>query len=712
MENLNTYPGKPFPLGTEVKCDGVNFSVFSRNGTSVTIDFFHNSDDIEPFASVNLDPKINRTGDLWHVFVKGIQPGTLYLYKVDGPFEPTQGHRFNKNQYLLDPYAKAITPVSLFMNLPPAYVTPVDKLDIELSKNRKFAKFPKCVVVSDDFDWEGDKPINRPMKDTIIYETHLKGFTAGKGNGVSCPGTYHGFMERLPYLKDLGITAVELMPIEEFDEFENTNVNPRTGERMENYWGYSTMSFFAPKANFAADKTPGGCVREFKQLIKEMHKNGIEVILDIVFNHTAEGNEHGITFGFRGFDNTLYYLLVDSNKEYYMNFSGCGNTVNCNHPVVRQWIIDCLRYWVLEYHIDGFRFDLATILSRSQQGYLINFPPVLNAINEDPVLAKTKIIAEPWDAAGGYQVGWFPGGKRWAEWNDRYRDDMRRFWRGDEHMSTAAATRFSGSSDIYSGSGRKPWNSVNYITSHDGFTLNDLVSYNSKHNEQNGENNRDGTDNNNSYNYGYEGATANPAIERIRTQQIKNFLLSLLISQGTPMLLGGDEMRRGQQGNNNAYCQDNEISWFDWNNAGINGKLLMFTKRAIALRKNHAVFRRENFFSGQKENGVSDIQWVGPDGSNPDWEKLSRFLAFRLGGACAKNEDGKQDNDFYVAANTDKHDVNCQLPTLTDGKKWYRVADTSIDAEDSICEEGKEELLHAQSRYIVPGNSLVVLIAR
>jgi len=711
MEQVKTLPGKPLPLGAELSADGVNFSVFSRNGTRVILDLFANADDSEPYASIELNSADNRTGDIWHVFVPGLKAGTFYMYQVDGPFEPAEGHRFNKNQFLLDPYAKALTDVSFFLNLPPTYKTPVDKIDIELCKDRGLRKFPKSVVVDDSFDWQGDHPINRPLVDSIIYETHVKGFTAGKENGVSAPGTYRGFAEKIPYLTKLGVTAVELMPVFEFDQFENTNVNPRTGERMENYWGYSTMSFFAPKADYAADKTPGGCVREFKQLVKDLHRAGLEVILDVVFNHTAEGNEHGMTLSFRGFDNSVYYMLVDSHKEYYLNYSGCGNTLKCNHPVMRDLIIDCLRYWVMQYHIDGFRFDLAAILGRSQQGFVLKFPPILNQIEEDPILHNTKIIAEPWDAGGAYMVGAFPG-ERWAEWNDRYRDDIRRFWRGDEHASTAAATRMSGSSDIFSGSGRKPWNSINYVTCHDGFTMNDLVSYNGKHNEQNGEDNRDGTDSNWSYNHGYEGPTANPSIERLRNQQVKNFLLTVLISQGTPMLLGGDEFRRGQQGNNNAYCQDNDISWYDWNYTRVNDRLICFVQRAIMLRKNHAAFRRKDFFGGERAGKTPDIQWFSADGSNPEWEEMSRFLAFRLGGSYCINDDGKNDNDFYVAANTDKHDIIVMLPTLTDGRKWYRVADTSIVADDAITLPGKEEELRAQARYVVPANSLIILIAK
>ena len=712
MENLKTLPGLPAPLGASLREDGVNFAVFSRNATKVTLVFYNNASDCEETSCVELDPELNRTGDIWHVFVPGLKAGALYLYKVDGPFEPSQGHRFNPKSLLFDPYAKALTDVSLFHNLPPTYQTPVDKMDVELCEARHNFQFPKCVVVDDNaFDWQGDKPINRPLVDSVIYEVHAKGFTAHESSGVEHPGTYRGFVEKLPHLQRLGITAVELLPIYEFDEYENTNVNPRTGERMKNYWGYSTVNFFSPKAGFSSDKTPGGCVNEFKYLVRELHKAGIEVILDVVFNHTAEGNEHGITLNFRGFDNSIYYTLVGSHKEYYMNFSGCGNTFNCNHPVVQDFIIDCLRYWVLQYHIDGFRFDLAPILARDADGSLFRVPPLTRRISEDPILSKTKIIAEPWDAGGAYLLGNFPGG-RWAEWNDRYRDSIRKFWRGDEHLSTDAATRISGSSDLFALSGRKPWHSINFITCHDGFTMNDLVSYNGKHNEENGEDNRDGTDSNWSYNHGYEGPTKNPSIERLRTKQMKNFILTLLISQGTPMLLGGDEFRRGQQGNNNAYCQDNELSWFDWTVAPLNDRLITFTRRAIAMRKAHAVFRHSEFFKGEHSGMQADIRWYDVDGSLPDWNDISRFLAFTLGGSSVTNEDGKPDNDFYIAANTDRHDVMVTLPSLPEGEQWYRVADTSIEADDSIVEFGRCEPLRSQGRYVVPAGAMIILIAK
>ena len=708
----NCLPGNPYPLGAHIRDGGVNFAAFSRNGTRVILELYANEGDNDPYAALDLDPVRNRTGDIWHVFVPDLKPGALYLYRVDGPFEPHEGHRFNVKELLFDPYAKAITATSVFHSLPPNYRTPVDKTDVELEESRHFYQFPKCVVIDDKaFNWEGDRPINRPLSDSIIYEVHLKGFTAGRDSGVRNPGTYDGFREKIPYLKHLGITAVEFLPLYEFDEYENTNINPRTGDRMKNYWGYSTVNFFSPKAGFAADKRPGACVHEFKNLVKELHRNGIEVILDVVFNHTAEGNERGVMLNFRGFENSVYYLLVGSHKEYYMNYSGCGNTFNCNHPVVRQLILDCLRYWVLEYHIDGFRFDLAPILARGQDGSLCGFPPLTNAISEDPILADTKIIAEPWDAGGAYLLGGFPGG-RWAEWNDRFRDDIRRFWRGDEYVSNGAATRMSGSSDLFTISGRSPSHSINYVTCHDGFTMNDLVSYNHKHNDDNGEENRDGTDSNWSYNHGYEGPTKNPVIERRRNKQMRNYILTMLISIGTPMLLGGDEFRRGQEGNNNAYCQDNEISWFDWSIAGLNSSLIEFTRRAIALRRKHAAFRRATFFQGQRAGSIPDIQWFDMDGSTPEWNKISRFIAYELVGQYCVNEDGSRDNDFYIAGNTDRQDVMVTIPTPQPGKSWYLVADTSIEGADAIVEEGKAVKLQEQEHYVIPANSLIVLMAQ
>ena len=451
-------------------------------------------------------------------------------------------------------------------------------------------------------------------------------------------------------------------------------------------------------------------MREFKQLVKELHKAGIEVILDVVYNHTAEGNEHGYTFEFRGLQNDVYYSLPQNDKNYYMNFSGCGNSVNCNHPVASQMILDSLRYWVVNMHVDGFRFDLASILTRMSNGSVIpaEWPSITSAINADPVLANTKIIAEPWDCAGLYQLGGFPAGEnsRWSEWNGRFRDDIRRFNRGDENVATAAATRIAGSSDCYNHSGKKPMASINFITAHDGFTLNDLVSYNYKHNDENGEQNRDGSDDNISYNHGFEGECTNPKIENIRKKTIKNFFVHLMTAQGVPMMLGGDEMRRTQNGNNNAYCQDNEISWFNWDLAVKNQGFVRFASKLIELRKNHPVFRRTSFFTEtSNEQNVPEISWYDPFGKVPDWSKTGRFLAYKLDGQ-------NQDNDFYVATNLDLYDMTITLPALAGEKKWYRVADTSFDSPEDILEIGQEELLPAQRRYVLVSGSSVVLMSK
>lgn len=714
MSTLTAAPGSALPFGATPVRSGINFSVFSRNAASVILDIFAAQDDSAPIFSYALDPATNRTGDMWHVCIQGLKPGALYLYRVDGPFEPKKGHRFDRNQYLLDPYAKAVTDTSIFANLPPGYRTPVDRMDVELGKQHSAKDFPKCVVIDDgEFDWQGDLPLNYQLKDCVVYESHLKGFTAHSSSGVAHPGTYRGMIEKIPYLKRLGITSVELLPIQEFDEYENANRNPRTGERLKNYWGYSTIAFFAPKTSYAADRTPGGAVREFKELVRELHKNGIEVILDIVFNHTAEGNERGLTLNFRGFDNSIYYILEDNHKQYYKNFSGCGNTVNCNHPVVRSFIIDCLRYWVTEMHVDGFRFDLASILGRDRNGNLIKDPPVLERIAEDPILSRTKIIAEAWDAGGAYQVGNFPGG-RWAEWNDRFRDEIRRFWRGDDYLAGGAATRIAGSADLYQDDGRKPCHSVNFITSHDGFTMNDLVSYNGKHNEQNGEGNRDGSDNNSSYNYGYEGPTSNAAIETVRTRQVKNLLLTLILAQGTPMLLAGDEIRRTQGGNNNAYCQDNEISWFNWRHAELHADIYDFVRKAISLRRSHPVFRRQDFFDGQSHGSSStpDISWFASDGKPLDWSRANHFLAFRLGGGRAETKASFDDDDFFVMCNSGTKDITVKLPSAGKGKRWHRLVDTSVSAPNDFMDEPNAELLEVQKTYVLPVRTMAVLLCR
>ncbi|MEC9149424.1 MAG: glycogen debranching protein GlgX, partial [Planctomycetota bacterium] len=561
------------PYGAVVHDRGVQFVIFSRSATSMRLLLFDDVDDFEPAEIIEFDRESDRWGDIWSVFVPGVGAGQLYQFQADGPYAPEKGMRFDGNARLIDPYAKALA--GTFQKSTDGVIRP-----------------PKCVVVDDFFDWEGDRHIKRELSESVIYELHVRGFTNSPTSGVEHPGTYLGVIEKIPYLKDLGVTAVELMPIHEFpilDIYGNPPKNP-------NYWGYDSMAFFAPHRGYAASATPGSQVTEFKQMVKALHEAGIEVILDVVFNHTCEGNEQGPVLSFKGLENSVYYML-ESDPKYYKNYSGCGNTVNGNHPIVREMIFHCLRHWVHNYHIDGFRFDLASILSRDRNGDLVPNPPLVEAIGEDPLLADTKIIAEAWDAAGAYQVGSF-GDHRWAEWNGRYRDDVRRYWRGDGGMLGAMATRLSGSSDLYQSGGRQPHCSINFVTSHDGFTMNDLVSYREKRNYENGEDNRDGDNNNLSDNYGVEGPTDRKLIDDLRLRQIKNMMATLLLSQGVPMMVAGDEIRRTQNGNNNAYCQDTPVSWFDWDLVGENQELLRFSKALIQFRKMQPAVRRQSFLTG------------------------------------------------------------------------------------------------------------------
>ncbi|MBR5647298.1 MAG: glycogen debranching protein GlgX [Treponema sp.] len=714
MEQLKVGCGRVMSPGAVITDSGVNFSIYSADASKITLCLFENKDAKLPFCSLDFDPEKNRTGNIWHIFVYGLKEGALYLYKADGEYNPPKGLRYNYHKYLFDPYAKAFTEGSVFRSYNNQMKSGL--AGIQEGELMDLSDFPKCVVTDDFFDWEGDRPLNYPLEKCIIYETHLKGFTASESSGVepSVAGTYAGFTKKIEYLKQLGITSVELLPVFEFDENENGNINPATGQPLVNYWGYSTIGFFAPKTSYASDKTPGGAVREFKQMVKQLHKAGIEVILDVVYNHTAEGNEHGYTFEWRGLQNDVYYQLPVNEKQYYMNFSGCGNTFNCNNPVVSDFILSSLRYWVLEMHVDGFRFDLASILTRAQNGAPVNDMPCLTeAISLDPVLAHTKIIAEPWDCGGLYQLGGFPAGdkNRWSEWNGRFRDDIRRFIRGDENTATAAATRVAGSSDCYNHSGKKVTASINFITAHDGFTLNDLVSYNYKHNEQNGEDNRDGSDDNLSYNHGFEGECSNPKINALRLRKIKNFLIYLFVSQGVPMMLGGDEMLRTQNGNNNAYCQDNDLSWIDWGLVQKNAGLVRFTSGLIKLRKAHEIFTRTRFFLGSSDKGtIPEINWYDMNAKNPDWSKQKRFLAFKLNGNPSVND--IHDNDFYVATNTDIYDLTITLPSLPEDKKWYLVADSSFESPEDIMEEGHEELLNEQRRYVLISGATVILISK
>ncbi len=711
-----TRAGEPLPLGATPNAHGVQFAVFSRHATAVHLLLFAEPQDAEPARQIELDPRENRTGDIWHVQADGIEAGQYYLYRAFGPYQPEKGHRYNSNKLLLDPYAKAVTG-NFTWNLADArgYDPGSPDRDLSFSQSSDIAGMPKCIIIDDEFDWRGDRPLNLPLRFSIIYETHVRGLTlhpSSKKMGVKHPGTFRGVAEMIPYLKALGITAVELMPVQEFDELEVERTDPRSGRKLQNYWGYSTISFFAPKGRYSSSGGLGGQVSEFKEMVRELHGAGIEVILDMVFNHTTEGDEMGPTLCFRGWDNSIYYML-DKDRRFYKNYTGCGNTLNCNHPIVRSLIIDCLRYWVVEMHVDGFRFDLGSVLGRDAEGRLLENPPVVERIAEDPVLRQTKIIAEAWDAAGAYQVGSFPGG-RWAEWNDRFRDDVRRFWRGDSGTAGALATRLTGSADLYLRDGRKPFHSINFVTSHDGFTLNDLVSYREKHNEANGEAGRDGNNYNLSENYGVEGETDAPEILETRNRQVKNFFLTLLLSLGTPMLLGGDELRRTQGGNNNAYCQNNEISWYDWSFGKTHADVLRFCRRLISFRKRHPAFLRPEFYRGEDRDRdrMPDISWFDEQGRPMDWQRADRSLAYRLDGSKAETEADRDDNDFFLMFNASRERRTFTVCAPPKSKSWHLAIDTGLPAPADICEPGQEKALRPGNRYTLGPRSAAVLLAR
>lgn len=711
-EHIKISPGRPLPLGATLRNGGVQFSVLSRHARRITLNLYNDPEDGKPVYSFELDPIHNRTGDIWHIFLTGVGAGQLYLYKADGPYLPGEGHRFNYHKPLLDPYAKALTGNFTWqLDQARGYDPDDPRKDLSFSRFDNTAAFPKCIVIDDSFDWQGDKPLNYPLRYSVIYETHAAGLTRHPASGVDHPGTYRGVIEKIPYLLDLGITSLELLPLQEFDAYENIHTNPVTGAPLENYWGYSTIAFFAPKGTYACECSRGGQVTEFKEMVRELHKAGIEVILDIVFNHTGENDELGPTLSFRGLDNTIYYILA-KNPRRYKNYSGCGNTMNCNHPLVRTFILDCLRYWVVEMHVDGFRFDLGSILGRDSEGTLMENPPVLERIAEDPVLRDTKIIAEAWDAAGAYQVGSFPGG-RWAEWNDKYRDDVRRFWRGDPGFTSNLATRLTGSSDLYLGNGRKPFHSINFITSHDGFTLLDLVSYRKKHNLENGEQNADGSDYNFSCNYGTEGAASDPKILEIRKRQIKNFLTTLFLSLGTPMLSGGDEFMRSQGGNNNAYCQNNPISWHDWSLPEKHRDIFRFCRKLIGFRHDHPVFHRPEFYTGQDRdaNSIPDISWYNSEGEPADWSDSEPVLALWIDGGKEEIHSETDDNHFYMMFNSSRQSTVFVLNPDLPQREWYRVIDTGKESPCDIISPRSEAPITPPAAYTVLPKSIAVLIS-
>jgi glycogen operon protein len=671
------------PFGATPRPGGVNFAVFSRHATGVHLVLFKEGHE-DPLVEIRLDPDTNRTGDVWHVFVHGLPADILYGYRVDGPFAPKAGHRYNPRAVLLDPYARALSGGQRWG---------IPDTSPGAGNGRAAGRLTRRGrVVFDEFDWEDDVAPHTPLSQTVLYELHVRGYTRHPSSGVAHPGTYLGLCQKIPHLQALGVTAVQLMPVAEFDELDATHKNPVTGELLRNYWGYSPISFFAPKAAFAAEA--GRQVREFKEMVKAFHRAGIEVILDVVYNHTCEGNENGPAVSFRGLDNAVYYLL-DREGRYY-NFSGCGNTLNCNHPVVRDLILDSLAEWVAEMHVDGFRFDLAAILGRGASGKVLEDPPLIQHIAEHPVLAGTKLLAEAWDAAGLSQLGKFPAWGRWAEFNGWFRDDVRRFIAGEPHATASVAKRICGSLDLYGDTARHPYHSVNFVTCHDGFTLHDLVSYNHKQNWANGEDNRDGWDHNFSFNCGHEGPTDKGHVLALRQRQMRNFLTLMMISQGVPFLLQGDEFGRTQQGNNNAYCQDNEISWVDWGLADKNSGLLRFARMVIALRQKYFALSREQF--------VNQVSWHGARVGEPDWTGQSRALAFHLHG-------GHGGPDFFVIFNSHWEWQKFHLPPHGGQWRWRRLVDTNLPVPDDIVEEREAVWLQPADHYIVAPRSAVILMA-
>jgi isoamylase len=697
-ERADVRVGSPLPLGTQERGGGVNFAIFSRDAIRVRLELFDHPEDDTAARMIDLDTARNRTGDVWHVWIEGIRPGQLYAYRVDGPYQPKDGHRFNFTKLLLDPHATAISRLPTWEFGPArGYDPSVPDGDSVCSKVDNAGAMPKCIFTQEHFHWHEDRPPRHPWSKTVIYETHVRGFTIHPSSGVEHPGTYRGLMEKIPYFKRLGVTAVELMPVQEFNEHQVTGINPQTGQPLGNYWGYDPVAFFAPKASYSSSGGVGQQKLEFKEMVQAFHGAAIEVILDVVFNHTAEGNEQGPTLCFRGIDNTIFYMLADD-KRSYKDYTGTGNTINANHPVVRDHILAALRYWMVEMHVDGFRFDLASVLGRDGTGKLLANAPLLERIAEDPILRDVKIVAEAWDAAGAYEVGSFSE-RRWAEWNGRYRDDVRRFWRGDDGMLGLFASRICGSADIYTKSGKGPEGSVNFITCHDGFTLNDLVSYRRKHNAANGQNNHDGAYENFSENYGAEGETADARIESIRKRQIKNFLLTLLISRGVPMLLGGDEFRRTQGGNNNAYCQDNETSWHDWTCLKQHREIFRFTRGMIALRRAHPILSKGQFYTD------AEIHWFSPQGGLPNWAdpKEKQF-------AGLIHED--EQSALYLMFNAGADAVDFGLPPVLPGGRWHLAVDTSREAPQDLFAAGEEPLWEDPQTYHLSARSGVVLLAR
>jgi isoamylase len=700
--NMPVWPGRPYPLGATWDGEGVNFALFSEHAEKVELCLFEAKGNRE-IARI---PLSWQTDLVWHCYLPDARPGLLYGYRVYGPYEPKKGKRFNHNKLLLDPYAKGIAGQVKWSNADFGYRVGHKQEDLSFDRSNNAPGIPKCMVIDPAFTWGGDKPPRTPWHETIIYEMHVKGFTQNHPQ-VPPPlrGSYAGLATEpvIRHLKHLGVTAVELMPVHTFVDERNL-----VEKGLRNFWGYNSIGFFAPDMRYSATSR----TREFKTMVKTLHSNGIEVILDVVYNHTAEGNHLGPTLSFRGIDNESYYRLSGDDPRYYVDFTGCGNTLNMQHPRVLQLIMDSLRYWVLEMHVDGFRFDLASALARELHE-VNRLSAFFDIIHQDPVLSQVKLIAEPWDLGeGGYQVGNFPVG--WTEWNGKYRDVVRAYWKGEGSVMGELAYRLTGSSDLYGHSGRRPYASINFITAHDGFTLHDLVSYNDKHNEANGEDNRDGHDHNLSWNCGAEGPTDDPSIKALRAQQKRNFLATLFFSQGVPMLLAGDEMGRTQGGNNNAYCQDNELNWIDWDLKPEDHQLIEFTRRIIQVLQRHPVFRRRSFFQGRQIRGseIKDIVWLKPDGSemtDEEWQQsFARCLGLFLAGAGLNEYDDRgqpiTDANFLLLINAHHDEIGFVLPAYHPGKLWRSELDTSRDA--GLGRDGAYEGMHT---YPLQGRSFVLM---
>jgi glycogen operon protein len=698
---MNVKPGKPFPLGATFDKTGVNFSLYSENAQAVELCLF--------------DEKLNetrfklrhRTAFAWHIYLEGLKPGQRYAYRVHGDYQPDQGLRFNPKVLLLDPYAKSLNDKEHHEHGLFAYNLKSEKKDLQISE--EFASgTPLGIVTDNEYNWEGDQLPRHPFHKSVIYEVHVKGMTMRHPEiPPEIRGTYAamGSEPIIKYLKELGITTLELLPVHQHID------DPFLIEKgLTNYWGYSTLSFFAPEIRYSSDKSPTGPVKEFRQMVKNLHKAGIEVIIDVVYNHTCEGNHNGPTMSFKGIDNPTYYRLVKDNPRYYMDYTGTGNTINVLHPQTLQLIMDSLRYWVLEMHVDGFRFDLASTLAREMH-YWNQLSSFFTIIHQDPVISQVKLIAEPWDVGeGGYQVGNFP--VLWAEWNGKYRDVMRSFWKGEGGLTGEVGYRLTGSSDLYESDGRHPYMSINFITAHDGFTLKDMVTYKNKRNEANLEDNRDGHNDNRSYNCGFEGETDNQKVKALRTRQMKNMLATLVFSQGTPMLCGGDEICRTQQGNNNAYCQDNEISWYNWDLTPEAKEMLDFTKKILNIRKEHPALHRTKFFQGRQIRGSSirDIIWYRPDGGemdDDDWQNPNtKGLTMFLGGSGIDDVDEEgvplHDDNLLLMFNASMKDVEFYTPRFD--AEWELLVDTNLP--------GSEEQLGAEAQTTINGRSLKLFICR